>query len=636
MRIKGIIHQQICQLRWHLLACLGLIMVLPLEEALVSLRAGDGFFSGNTAFAAILMGPLLAGLIACANVQGDFDEKWYIFWRSKPADIKLLITIKFFIGLIVSLLVIACPVVFHLVTNLIARNQGNIDKNFSKFYVPVPILIAIMTYSLCFACNVVVRKTARAWLIGMLIGCFLLVLPFMLPLDFKDYMHDIIFWSRGAFLAILLITPAAAFVSAIYAAKSDWQLKTNLKVMLWTVAGLAFALLMLFSSQVANIKVLDEKDIEFPLGRRTLNYAENRVIFHGDSFGYIESGKKSISLREIGPGNPRGYIYDNVGIDSAGRRIHYGPNASGYGEEIYPRHGRLLYKGAENDIFSFSVHVYYRDEYKGTSKKRFYEKVYLRSYQYTEINWMPVFELDISECLTGNINVIRLAMRIIDSKLIACVNNSVVVLDIANPEELRIIEKKLDVLNQYRPFRHRQSKETFTIPLIPIGGIESEERIKLSIDLNYEFHYGSNDIYESSIVDVHDGRFSFFFVDDLDVARFDVVRWDEEKMYCKFGSERPFTILESITGTPRYYDRFVKNGKLYCYHDHTLLVFDTRSKRGIRKLGHFVRMNYRIEDAAVLEDGNIILCTRLDQEAGLKATNQHNWYWYLNLLENPE
>ena len=33
MKVAGIIHQQICQLRWHLPACLGLIMVLPVEEA---------------------------------------------------------------------------------------------------------------------------------------------------------------------------------------------------------------------------------------------------------------------------------------------------------------------------------------------------------------------------------------------------------------------------------------------------------------------------------------------------------------------------------------------------------------------------------------------------------------------------
>jgi len=82
MRIQGIIHQQVCQLRWHLLACLGLIMVLPIEDAVVNLREGDGFHSIRLVYAAITFSPLLAGLIACANVQGDLNEKRYIFWRS--------------------------------------------------------------------------------------------------------------------------------------------------------------------------------------------------------------------------------------------------------------------------------------------------------------------------------------------------------------------------------------------------------------------------------------------------------------------------------------------------------------------------------------------------------------------------
>ena len=280
MRVSGIIHQQICQLKWHLLACLGLIMLLPIEEAIVNLKAGVGFFSDSMTFAAILFGPLLAGLIACANVQGDLDEKRYIFWHSKPADITLLIGLKFLIGLIASLLIITCPLVFHIISNIIWNKEG-LDKTFFKYYVPLPILIAIMTYSLCFACNVLVRKTARAWLIGMLMACFLLVLPFMLPLNYRDYVSDILFLNFQFFLAIILIASVIAFIFALYAAKQDLHLRTNLKGLLWVGAGLIFVLMMLFSSQVANIKVLQEKEMEISFGRNTLDYAGNRIVWKG-------------------------------------------------------------------------------------------------------------------------------------------------------------------------------------------------------------------------------------------------------------------------------------------------------------------------------------------------------------------
>lgn len=622
MRVSGIIHQQICQLKWHLLACLGLIMLLPIEEAIVNLKEGDGFFSTTMTFPAVMFGPLLAGLIACANVQGDLNEKRYIFWRSKPANVKLLISLKFFIGLIASLLVIACPVVFSLVTNIIWNEEG-IDRVF-WFYVPLPILVAIMTYSLCFASNVLVRKTARAWLIGMLIGCFLLVLPFMLPLDYKDFVSDVIFLTFGFYLAIILVASAAAFVFSLFAAQYDWHLRTNLKGMLWAGAGLAFALLMLFSSQVANIKVLQEKEIEFYFGQGTLDYAGSRVVYQGHS--YIDIDKDGISLSNISGGPDYGIAY-------------LPPREDGYYvrryASRYPHDGKL-YKNVGNNVYSLAIHTYYRTEGERPSVKTFYEKVYLRSYKRTGESWILACELDISDCITGRIDILREAMRLIDNRLIAFVNDSCVVVDATNPGELKLIDKKLDVLKKYRPFTYKDRQKEFTIPLLPIEGIGLEERIQLSIDMNYRFHYSRSGIYESSIVDVHDGKFAFFFVDyDDNIARFDVTRWDDEKIYCRFSVSRPFTILEGVTGVPRpYHGRFVKNGKLYCHGDKTLLVFDIRSNRKIRKLGHFVRMNYDIDDMAVLEDGNILLCVWLDQDQVLSTPDEQKNYLYL--LKNPE
>lgn len=613
MRVSGIIHQQICQLKWHLLACLGLIMVLPIEEAVVNLKEGDGFFTTAMTSLAVMFSPLLTGLIACANVQGDLDEKRYIFWRSKPADVKLLITLKFFTGLVASLLIIACPVVFAILSNIIWNGEG-ID-----IFVPLPIPIAIMTYSLCFACNVVVRKTARAWLIGMLIGCFLLVLPCILPLGFKDFVSDIMLLKFGLFLAITLVASAAAFIFALYAAKHDWYLRTNLKGLLWVGAGVVFVLTMLFSSQVANIKVLHEKEIEISFGRNTLDYAGSRVAFQG--YSYVDIDKNSISLNNIS-GGPEFGIDDNLTS-----------RVEGYYVRRYPNSGRL-YKNVGDDIYSFAIHAYYRTEGKGPSLKRFYEKVYLRSYKHTNKSWMPVRELDISDCLTDNINYIRLAMRMIDNRLIACVNDSCIVLDVTNSGEFKRIDKKLDVLQKYGPYTYKDRKEEFNIPLVPVEEIGLQERIKLSIDLNYRFYFGDNDIYESSIVDVQDGKFAFFFVDYDDIARFDVTHWDDEKVYCRFNGARPFTMLEVITASRHYnYSNFVKNGKLYSLQNGTLMVFDVRSNSRIRKLGHFVRMDYDIEDMAVLDDGNILLCVRWNPEFLTRSDEQKN---YLYLLKNPE
>jgi len=500
---------------------------------------------------------------------------------------------------------------------------------FFKFYVPLPILISIMTYSLCFACNVLVRKTARAWLIGMLMACFLLVLPFMLPLDYKDFVSDVMIWSWGLYLAIMLATPAAAFVFALYAAKHDWHLKTNLKGLLWVGAGLVFALMMLFSNQVANIKVLQEKEIESSRGLEdpSIENDGGKLIIRGGHHvygrSYIDINKNKISLSDIS-GEPD-YRIANIT-----------PRMEGYYVRKYPG-DEMLYKNVGNAVYSLTIHVYCRNEGRGPSLKRFYEKAYLRSYKHDGNNRMPVCELDISDCLTDKIDILlRVEMRLIDNRLIACINNSCVVVDATDPGELKLIDKKLDVLKKIRPFTNKNRKEEFAIPLIPIEGIGLEERIRLSIDLNYRYYDYRNEINDSSIVDIHEGKFAFCFLAHEEVSRYDVTRWDDEKIYCRFSALRPYTILEVMTASPHYnYHTFTKNGKLYSNLNNTLMVFDIRSNRRIRKLGHFVRMDYNIEDMEVLEDGNILLCVRwVPEDFGINRLNVEKYYLYL--LKNPE
>jgi len=362
---------------------------------------------------------------------------------------------------------------------------------------------------------------------------------------------------------------------------------------------------------------LDEKEIgsSYERFRLRLNSVEGRLILKGQS--YIDIDKNNISLIDIG------------GVPA--RRMAGIPRIEGLRARMYPSSwSGSLYKKAGDDVYSLVIHAYYRRE----GKINFYKKAYLRSYKHTGENFIPICELDISECLMDR-TTLRMAMRLINNSIFAFVNDSYFVVDATNPEELKLIDKKLDVLKKIRPHTYKDRKEEFDIPLVPVEGIGLQERIKLSIDLNYRFYDDRNEIYESSIVDIHDGKIAFSFVEHDDIARYDVIRWDDEKVYCRFSTSRPFTILEFVIGKPKPFSpKFVKNGKLYCYDDYTLLVFDIRSNRRIRKLGHFVRMDYNIEDMEVLEDGNILLCTRWDPGFVEDLSNGDKYNLYL--LKTPE
>ena len=292
-----------------------------------------------------------------------------------------------------------------------------------------------------------------------------------------------------------------------------------------------------------------------------------------------------------------------------------------------------LVKKVGDDLYSFSIDAYHRSEpiEREGDKIRYrniYEKVYLRSYKHTGDGWTPACELDISDCLTDNL-YFHTTMRLIENNLIVLVNKSLVIIDVSDPGRLKLIDKKPNALKRQMGYRHDRRKK-FAIPLIPVEEISSEERIRLSIDRYY--HY--NDIYETSMVDIHNKQISFFRIYYDDIARFDVTGWDDENIYCKFGTARPFTILEQMIKDFYFHRAFVKGGKLYCPGEHTLMVFDIRSNQKIRKLGHFVRMDYRIEDIAVLDDGNILLYMYWSQNLSKSHNNQSKRY--LCLLENPQ
>ena len=138
----------------------------------------------------------------------------------------------------------------------------------------------------------------------------------------------------------------------------------------------------------------------------------------------------------------------------------------------------------------------------------------------------------------------------VDGTLIVRVNRSLVTVDANRPDELKEIDKKPDVIpGGIRRLENENRGREFSLAMLPVEEISTEERIKLSIDLAYRpSGYRGNYIYESSIVDVHDGKIAFFGATERDIARFDVVRWDDEKIYCKFSVARPFTALESIAG----------------------------------------------------------------------------------------
>jgi hypothetical protein len=626
MNIGRIVHQQVFQLKWHVLACFGLLMALPLEEAVMNAWEGRGFYAGSLTLAfPVMAAPLLAGLIACANVQADLDDRRYIFWRSKPTGVKSFMTIKFIIGLLITVVIIACPIIFAYATSAIVQDE-KIERDLIRLVMNFQV-ISLLAYSVCYFCNVLIRKTARAWLVGMALTAFLLLLPFLLPLNVKTIADIFEYLYRTSTLTLLLLAwlialapAAAAFVLSLMAAARNWHLKTNLKGLLWTAAAAVLLLAFFFAHQVANIKVLDEQPVKRLWWFSLFHCIDDKIV---TQVGFeLKSHDGRFELIEFIPMLPSEY-FRAPGEDLP--PLNDAPE--GLELRVFPLY-TFFYHKINGQLYAFRLVAYGQkareEDERGNSQNYFFFKhVYMRSFRVEEGKLISASDIDLSDCLKHKQHSLG-QMRIIGDKIVAFVDDQCVTIAVADGGAMEIISRELFGQHpNFLPDREHVCK----LPLVPAPAVDMQDRIRLSIDYIYRKLRCENYV-NDSLVDIHNGTISFYVLNDADIARYDIVRWDKEYVYCKFQYSRPFVFLEQMFNQVGSHDRyFVRNGKFYAYEARKLMVFDIRNDR-IRKLGHFERLsnNFWIYDVGVLEDGNIAIITNIE------GNNKTALY----LLKNPE
>jgi hypothetical protein len=619
VKIFNIVHQQIAQLKWHILACFGLVMVLPLEQAVVNFKDGDGFYPDNTMVVpAMLISVLLAGLIGCSNVQADFKEKRYTFWRSKPINAKLFIVLKYFTGLIAALLIVMSPAIFYHVSLAVGGNEPL--QPLENIFLAVVGLLALMSYSVCFACNILVRKTARSWLVGLTLTCITLLVPFMLPFNYKvvENGDGAFFWDILIVLAIALAL--GAFIFAILAADRNWHLKTNLKGLLWVGATLILSLMLLLCTQIANIKVLDQTEAKFAF-HNPITVVDGKILLN--DFLPVEIVNDQIKVQ--GPDSLNEYtasrlppdIKDLVQIDDY-RNCHVIRTTSYRdGDDLY----RLELSAGSKTV-------------RGRNN---YTHIYLLRVKITsgQPGYSSILELTDLLRVNGDEKVERLktAMRRFDDKFAICINRSLVVIGLSDPDKLTIIDKKPNWMKRRYTYLTLDKKD-HPLSLLPIDGVSFEDRAKFTIDAMLGYYIGGRRMsYELSQVDIDGSNIVFAYVDDSAIYKYTVSKHDDKTVHYKNTAVREDTILERVTQTSWQYDTFVRDGRLYASNDHELLVFDIRSGDGIRKLGHFVRGQATIEDVDVFDDGNIMVVLAGEKRINKRGDRKNKYT--LTLLKKP-
>lgn len=626
MRVATVFHQQISQIKWHVLACTGLIMVLPLEEAVTNLLEKDGFYATWTVIPSVILGPLLAGLIACANVQGDMEDRRYAFWRSKPVGLKRFMTIKYLTGLVLAMSVQACPMLFAAATIFCCGERLEVMTNTPGRVWLFPVSLSLMVYSICFACNVFIRNTARSWLIGMAAACLLLLMPFVVPLGYKDVVGDTPIWVSGLFMGLMFAVTAGALLCAVLAVQHDWHLKTNLKGLLCMATAVVFALMFVTSRQVANIKVLDEIDVSDPDADINDVYAYDvagRVILSDSR--EIEVRRNRLFLKETDASSEgsKSYLLPHVERKAGyvARNFFCEPPFQKVGDQY------LAFSIYAERADSLNTAVYGRPEEvemwpTEMQEERFFEVVEVRSYRLGENGWEFVSSLNISDRIRRSTYI---SVCFLNGKVLARTTNQYVAVDVSNGKDMRLLDvadfESADLRELH--WGIAKHKKEVVLPAAKLKGLTPTERVQMTL------------LFTVLQADFSDGR--IVVVDTTDkhtgFARYEMMHFANETAYFELTGVRPVTVFERIGEEWGYgYNTIVRDGRMYVHNDKQLLVFDIHSRRRIRKIGHFVRLHQKICQVLLLDSGDILLIMQqeLHSREGLDRCDA-----YLCLLKAP-
>ncbi len=632
MNTPRFIHQQVMQLKCHFWACLGLVMALPVEEAFMHFKEGDGFYCQGMPLLSALIAPFLAALLACATVQADLDVRRESFWQSKPVTVARFMTGKYFIGLLMVIVTLVFPLLFSWITLILADEM--LWRGIVLLFVMAG-LFCWLAYSICFFVNVLIRNTAQAWLIGVAVTILALLASVILPLNVKDLSTDLFDGPMKIILiTVALVFSCVAFIGSILAVKHNWRVHTHLRGLLWGGAGLVFMVVLFFSHQVANIKILDVKTVVNHEGE-VYDYLHSQlgaVFLDGSPTYYkvsvdngtIDVKSTTLTSQQFEELRQRAHAPESYEVPEELKRTYDYAWAVGQSERNLPS----LYRVGQSEYW-FRLNSYYRTEEEvvdstGTrgnvikvKEHRHYERAYLQCSRPLELGWEPVSYLDLSEYLQDSNDLAygerewRATVCLIKDRAIVVLNKHCLLVDISNPKEMVVVESQP---LKYR-LRYEQAKSGF-FDLLPLESLDRNDRIKASISLA---------ALGGSVFTGSDGSVRYVLCGRSKILLYEVEEIKADQIRCRLRDERRASPLEEM-GNPWINKQILKDGVLYLCFEHRLMVFDISGSR-IRKLGHFERWNesFQIGDMEVLENGNILLAI------GNTRNSVH-----LQLLQNPK
>ncbi|MHC4475733.1 MAG: ABC transporter permease [Planctomycetota bacterium] len=560
------------QHRLFLFAGLAVFFGISWLELVVGLLLGTpgGGISVMPAMVVLFCGGLLAIIVAvcstCQELRGGLES----FWRSRPISVGRWLLVKYFAGLITVQFVCCLTLVMHLFwTKMFDRNPYS-STSFAVGLLTCHSFTLVLIYSVSFLLGCLVRHTANAGILS--IGALLLIyfLPVVLgPLewlgvsDIMMEMHRQQLVEYGLrytlFVVGMLLGSGAAVLLSVLVVKHNWRLRSDQRLMCWSIA---VVVLILFGAAA------------FQVGSN-MSCEQNIVLPATSPRGYkcvhsIEAdGNKAVVLFSEGPeqGSLRDRRYLLVKLDlSDGAEVVGEPVTVGTGGRIWQviwcselgQRAFLLVEASGLPRGKVSVWTVSLDSQGQDAGAR---------------------KLDLSSYFRDahTYDTVRAVLK--DGKIYVSKGKKLAVVSIENPDDARVLEaRSID-----QAFIVGDGKGRLSVRMIAPPGLDVSERLGVSLLLSGQCGPLAAVAGNIMVTVGGDGL-------GLAVRTYRLLEIDDDGETATFeltGQREPSAPERFLGKLFRPTNLLVKGGFAYCVQGFGMTVYDLRDTEKPRRVGHY-------------------------------------------------
>lgn len=337
-------------------------LVLPLIGGLQQYHS-DHMFHISASVWAFYLGGLLAIFMGVGTVSRDFGGGLEDFWRSRPVGIERWLIVKYFIGLLATLIPLYVPLLLQTWINRV-DTELVVEPKYILAWCP---FVWAALYSIGFLSACLLRRAAHAAMLAVALGLLLYFLPEVFPplrflslewvMDGSEHprtgygsqilpIYHRTPWAPGnvpfepsqlAFAAGMIVLCAIALGLAMLAVARDWRVESSRKLIYWSIGSATVLVFASASFQVAtNLPLIQTIDLS---RKRALN-----------GWAHIEGNQGIIeSSWWTGPAGYEQYHQGLQTFDVTSSGVDVGPvtevTRRGWSQSVWsPDHPEIIYE----------------------------------------------------------------------------------------------------------------------------------------------------------------------------------------------------------------------------------------------------------------------------------------------------